>query len=420
MRIVRFFTVILLAGVVGYFIGVNKINFQWSNYHPHVEVQSKEPPPSVTHLDLTQFWTVLDKIESDYYDKSAIDSQKLLNGAISGMVSSLDDPYTVYLPPQENSDFKEGLAGQFSGIGAELGMDEKQIVIVAPLSGSPAEKAGVRAGDTIVQVNGEYVLGWTLQEAVDKIRGPKGTDVTLAILPKGSEKPKSVTIKRDTITINSVTTWTKPVSEVEHIKLTDSLKQNQKDKVAYIRLSQFGDNTNQEWLSVANKMSMELKKDPSIKGIILDLRNNPGGYLNDAVFISSEFLPMNAAVVKQDYGQDRINTLSVERNGLMLDVPLVILINKGSASASEIVAGAMRDHERATLVGETSFGKGTIQTAEDLGHGAGLHVTIAKWLTPNSNWVHKKGLTPDVEVELNSDEPERDTQLEKAIEVLVQ
>lgn len=420
MRIIRFFTVILLAGLAGYFIGVNKINFQWNNYRPHVEVMSKEPPSSVSQLDLTQFWTVLEKLETSYYDKSAIDSQKLLNGAIAGMVSSLDDPYTVYLPAEENTDFKEGLAGQFSGIGAELGMEEKQIVIVAPLAGSPAEKAGVKAGDTIVQVNDEYVVGWTLGEAVDKIRGPKGTEVTLAILPKGAERPKTVTIIRDTITINSVTTWTKPVSEVENITLTDTLKQNQSEKIAYIRLSQFGDNTNQEWLSVANKMSMDLKRDPLIQGIILDLRNNPGGYLNDAVFISSEFLPLNAPVVTQDYGQGQKNTLSVERNGLMLDVPLVILINKGSASASEIVAGAMRDHDRATLVGETSFGKGTIQTAEDLGRGAGLHVTIAKWLTPDEIWVHEEGLTPDVEVELNPDTPDRDTQLEKAIEILVQ
>lgn len=419
MRIIRFFTIILLAGVIGYFIGVNKIEYQWNNFHPQVKVTSKEPPPTVTHLDLSQFWTVLEKLESDYYDKSAIDSQKLLNGAISGMVGSLDDPYTVYLPPAQNTDFKEGLAGQFSGIGAELGMEDKQIIIVAPLAGSPAEKAGIKAGDAIVQVNNEYVLGWTLNQAVEKIRGPQGTKVALTILSKGAKEPKDLTIVRDTITINSVTSWTKPVKEVEHIKLTDTLKQHQADKVSYIRLSQFGDNTNQEWLTMANKLSMELKRDSSIKGIVLDLRNNPGGYLTDAVFVASEFLRVGLPVVVQDDGQGKQMTLSVERNGLMLDVPLVILINKGSASASEILAGAMRDHGRATLIGDTSFGKGTIQSAEDLGEGAGLHVTIAKWLTPDGVWVHKKGLTPDTQVSLNTSEPDRDTQLEKAIEELV-
>ena len=419
MRIIRFFTIILLAGVVGYFIGVNKIEFQWNNFQPHVEVTSKEPPPSVSTLDLSQFWTVLEKIESDYYDKSAIDSQKLLNGAISGMVESLDDPYTVYLPPQENTDFKEGLAGQFSGIGAELGKEEEQIVIVAPLAGSPAEKAGVKAGDTIVQVNNEYVIGWSLSEAVEKIRGPRGTEVALTLLPKSAKEPKTVKIVRDTITINSVTTWTKPVKEVENITLTNTLKNNQNEKVAYVRLSQFGDNTNQEWFTMANKLNMELQRDSSIQGVILDLRNNPGGYLNDAVFISSEFLHVNTAVVTQDYGGTKKMTLSVERNGLMMDVPLIVLINRGSASASEIVAGALRDHNRAILVGETSFGKGTIQTAEDLGQGAGLHVTVAKWLTPDGVWVHEKGLTPDIEVALNEEQPDRDTQLEKAIEELV-
>lgn len=420
MRIVRFFTVILLAGIVGYFIGVNKIDFQWANYRPHVEVTGKEPPPGVSKLDLTQFWTVLEKIETDYYDKSAIDSQKLLNGAITGMVGSLDDPYTVYLPPTQNSDFKQGLAGQFSGIGAELGMEEKQIVIVAPLAGSPAEKSGVKAGDAIVQVNNEYVLGWSLNQAVEKIRGPQGTKVALTILPKSAKETKVITIVRDTITVNSVTTWIKPVKEVDKITQTAILKQNPDEKVAYIRLSQFGDNTNQEWLTMANKLSMELKKDATIQGIVLDLRNNPGGYLTDAVFISSEFLKVGLPVVLQDDGQGRQGKLSVERNGLMVDVPLVVLINKGSASASEIVAGAFRDYDRAILIGDTSFGKGTIQSAEDLGQGAGLHVTIAKWLTPNGTWVHKKGLTPDLLVALLPDEPDRDTQLEKAIEELVQ
>lgn len=420
MRILRFFLVILIAGIIGYTIGVNKISLDWKGFKPQVQVASKEPPPSVQQLDMTKFWTVLQKIETGYYDKTAINSQKLLDGAIEGMVNSLDDPYTVYLPPTQNSDFKEGLAGQFSGIGAELGMENKQVIIVSPIDGSPAFKAGIKAGDAIVKVNDEYVNGWTLNKAVEKIRGPQGTKVALTILSKGATEPKTIDITRDTITIKSVTSWVKPIKDVENITQTTLLKNNANNKVAYIRLSQFGDLTNQEWLSLTNQLSMQLKQDKTIQGIVLDLRNNPGGYLTDAVFISSEFLKVGLPVVLQDDGTGVKGKLLVERQGLMLDVPLVVLINKGSASASEILAGAMRDHKRSQLVGEVSFGKGTIQNAEELGEGSGIHITIAKWLTPNGTWVHKKGLTPDVEVALDKDDPTRDTQLEKAIEVLIQ
>lgn len=419
MRIIRFFAVIIIAGLVGYYIGVTKIDLAWKNYQPHVVVTGKEPPASVSHIDFTKFWSVLQKVEENYYDKTAIDSQKLLDGAISGMVDSLEDPYTVYLPPVQNSDFKQGLAGEFSGIGAELDMKNKQIVIKAPLDGSPAEKVGLKPGDSILKINDEFTAGWNLVEAVEKIRGPKGTQVAITILRKDLKEPKEFKITRDTITIKSVTSWVRPIKEVENITLTETLKANQNDKVAYIRLSQFGDNTNKEWLELSNKLSLQLKQDTSIKGIVLDLRNNPGGYLTDAVFISSEFLKTGTPVVLQDNGKGKTGKLVVERNGLMLDTPLVILINKGSASASEILAGAMSDHGRALLIGETSFGKGTIQSAEELGSGSGLHVTIAKWLTPNGTWVHKKGLTPDVQVELSTKEPNRDTQLEKAIENLL-
>jgi carboxyl-terminal processing protease len=343
----------------------------------------------------------------------------MLDGAIAGMVDSLDDPYTVYLPPVQNTDFKQGLAGEFSGIGAELDIKDKQIIIKAPLDGSPAERAGVKSGDFILKVDDEFTTGWNLVEAVEKIRGPRGTEVALTLLQKDQKVPKVFKIQRDTITIKSVTSWVKPIKDVENITLSQTLKASQNNKVAYIRLSQFGDNTNKEWLELSNSLSLQLSNDKSIKGIVLDLRNNPGGYLTDAVFIASEFLKKGTPVVLQDDGNGKTGKLVVERNGLMLEVPLVILINKGSASASEILAGAMQDYDRAILVGETSFGKGTIQNAEDLGEGAGLHVTIAKWLTPNGTWVHKVGLTPEIKVELSTKEPERDIQLEKALEELL-
>lgn len=429
---------VLIAGIIGYYAGVNKVTLDWRNYHPIISVSSKEPPSNDQSLDMTKFWTVFDKVQSDYYDKKAIDPQKMLDGAITGMVNSLDDPYTMYLPPTQNSNFKQVLSGQFSGIGAELGLDEKQIIVVAPIDGSPAQKAGIKAGDAIIKVNDEFTQGWTLDQTVNKIRGPKGTQVALTVVHKNDKDAKKITITRDTITVKSVTSYVKPIDQIDTIQPTTT-KQNTKnsptptsaqqmitsgkDKIAYIRLSQFGDNTDQEWLSMSNSLALQMQKDKSIKGVILDLRNNPGGYVTDAVFIASEFLPVGTPVVTEDMGNSGKDTLYVKRSGLLLDVPLVVLINKGSASAAEIVAGSLRDAGRARLVGEQSFGKGTMQNAEDLGEGAGLHVTIARWLTPKGTWVgngkNGTGLTPDDVVSLNPKDPSLDTQLQKAVDDLV-
>jgi len=191
-------------------------------------------------------------------------------------------------------------------------------------------------------------------------------------------------------------------------------------EVAYIRLSQFGDNTNQEWLNLVNKLNVQVKAGKNVKGLILDMRNNPGGYLTDATFIASEFINQGLPVVLQeDSIPGNRKTINASRQGVFTNIPIVVLINKGSASASEIVAGALRDNNRAKLIGEISYGKGTIQQAEDLGGGAGIHITIAKWLTPSGIWVNGKGLSPDVSVVPNPKDPSVDTQLEKAIEVLV-
>lgn len=415
----RYILIVLIAGLLGYYIGVTKIAFDWKNFQPSVELTSKEPPASVMHGDFSMFWTVLEKLETTYYDKKAINQQKIIDGAISGMVSSLDDPYTMYLPPQQNNNFKQGLAGKFEGIGAELALKGKEVVVVSPLDGSPAQKAGIKAGDTILKVDEQIIAGMTLNQVVDKIRGPKGTEVQLTLLHKNDQSPTTVKIVRDTITVKSLTTWTKKIKDVEGINnKADELKANQDDKVVYIRLSQFGDSTNTEWLSLSNSIDRQLKSDSNIKGIVFDLRNNPGGYLTDAVYIASEFIKSGTAVMQEDRAQQRTE-FPVSGKGILTDVPVVVLINGGSASASEIVSGALRDHGRAKLVGEKSFGKGTIQQAEDLGGGAGIHITIAKWLTPNGTWVHGKGLEPDVKVELDKKDASHDVQLEKAIETLL-
>lgn len=413
--------IVLISLLVGYFFGVNKVNYEWNNYKPKLQIINKEPPNGVIAIDATPFWTVWEKLQTNYYDKSKLDTQKMLNGAINGMVSSVGDPFTMYLPPVQNNNFKQGLSGQFSGIGAELGTKDKQVIVISPLTGSPAEKGGIRAGDTILKVDGQSISGLSLSQAVEKIRGPKGTAVSLTILHKDETVSKEIKITRDTITVKSVDAWVKPVDCSVKCKTVDATKANpNSSSIAYIRLSQFGDNTNKEWQQVILDLNTKIKATKNVKGLVLDLRNNPGGYLTDATFIAAEFLNQGLSIVSQDDGTPvNKKTLYASRQGSLINIPIVVLINKGSASASEIVAGALRDNNRAKLVGETSFGKGTIQEAEDLGGGAGLHITIAKWLTPKGTWVNGEGLKPDFTVTPNTKDPSEDTQLEKAIEELV-
>jgi len=335
------------------------------------------------------------------------------------MVSSLNDPFSMYLPPTANTAFQQQISGQFAGIGAELGMQNGAVIVIAPLDGSPAEKAGIKAGDTILKVDKHIVSGVDLNVIVSEVKGPKGTPVTLTVLHKGAASPSVITIVRDTINVPSVFSWTKQVKDIDGINQTPLLKQHATDKVAYIRLSEFGEQSDTEWSKIVDTISSQMTKDKSLKGVVLDLRNNPGGLLTDAVYIGSEFIN-SGVIVQQDDGKGNITKLSVNRAGKLTTIPLVVIINGGSASASEIVSGALRDHKRAKLVGEQSFGKGTVQEALDMGNGAGLHVTIAKWLTPDGTWVHQKGLTPDVVVHLDPKNPSRDTQLEKGIETLLQ
>ncbi|MGA2967718.1 MAG: S41 family peptidase [Candidatus Levyibacteriota bacterium] len=427
-RTLQVMIVILIAFCVGYFFGVTRINLDWQNFKPVINVASKEPPPGVVSIDFNPFWTVWQSLETNYYDKSKLDQQKMLDGAITGMVGALGDPFTIYLPPVQNNDFKQGLAGQFSGIGAELGTKDKDIIVIAPLDGSPAEKDGIKAGDIILKVDGQSVVGADLSKVVTEIRGAKGTPVTLTV-QHASGKQVDIRIIRDIITVKSV------AMNIETANCDQNgCKNVSKDtcsgsgctEFAYIRLSQFGDSTNQDWANLVKGISSKINQDKNIKGVVLDLRNNPGGYLSDAQFIASEFLPQGNVVVNcvptcSDNNGVSQNQLTAQRQdqqqGLLIDpkIKVVVLINKGSASASEIVSGALRDNKRAILVGETSYGKGTVQQAQDLGGGAGLHVTVAKWLTPNGTWVNGKGLTPDVPVSLDPKNPAEDTQLEKAV-----
>ena len=419
LKTIQIIILIIVCFLSGYALGTRKVELSWKDYHPILNVQSRLPASTQT-LDMTLFNEIVSKVNSDYYDKSKVDTRKMLYGAISGMLGSLDDPYTSFFPPKQNDAFKTQMAGEFSGIGAELGTENNRIIVISPLDSSPAMKAGIKSGDAILKVNDDDTTGWTLAQAVDKIRGPKGTPINLTIQHEKEKTAKVVKVVRDTIKIDSVTSWVKPVTcDGTNCKPDPNCKGCA--SVAYLRISQFGDRTNDEWVSNTNKIVAEMKKNKNIKGVVLDLRNNPGGYLTDAVFIASEFID-SGVVVKQEDGAGQIMEMSVSRQGELLDTPLVVLINKGSASASEIVSGALRDHGRATLVGDNSFGKGTVQQAIDVDDGASIHLSVAKWLTPNGTWVHHKGLKPDVSVSFDQKKSEGqmlDNQLQTAISTLL-
>jgi len=375
--------------------------------------KSVVPTTNSKNIDFSMFWKVWDIVEKKYVDKKKVDPKKMYYGAIKGVVASLEDPYTFFLTPVENKQSKEGLEGKFEGIGAQLGMKDGRVVIIAPLKNSPAEKAGVLAGDYVMKVNNEVIAGMPLTQVVSKIRGDKGTKVSLTLYRNGEEVVFNVV--RDTIRVESVETRLD-----EKISTCSGLC----DTTAYLKLNQFGDGTVDEW---EQKVS-EIKKswnNGTIKGLVLDLRDNPGGYLESSVYLAGEFLEQGKLVVKQESTSYENKDYYVTRKGSLLDVPMTVLINGGSASAAEILSGALRDYKRARLVGEKSFGKGSVQEAMDLGDGMGLHLTVAKWILPKGDWINGKGIEPEVKVknvvpEGNTMSRENDAQLDKAVQMLIE
>jgi len=407
---------VFFIGTIGYKLGEQRA-FQGaaSLLKP---IRNAEQPVTQKFVDFSLFWDVWGRLQRYYIDAGNIDTQKMVWGAITGAVNSLDDPYTVFLPPKENQEFKEDLGGTFEGIGAQLGLQEGRIIIVAPLKGTPAERAGLKPFDWIIKVDGEETTNWTINQAVTKIRGQKGTTVKLMILHEKANEPEEIAIVRDGILVPSVEYWIKPVNTIAEISGTTSSARLRSDEVAYLKLSRFGDRTNEEWLKAVADISNTWKA-KNVKGLVFDLRNNPGGYLDGSVFIASEFIK-NGVIVTQTNSDGTKEDYVVDRKGQLLDVPLAVLINKGSASASEIVAGAIRDYDRGTLVGETSFGKGSVQTPQELSGGSSIHITTGKWLLPNGDWINKKGVTPQIEVSMNGGtEATSDAQLARAIEELL-
>jgi carboxyl-terminal processing protease len=410
-------TLLILAGGIGYRLGENHLSVGVSGDRSLI---LKSDTPKNVSVDFSLFWDVWDRVHRYYIDSSHIDNQKLFWGAISGMVNALDDPYTTFLPPQENTAFKQDLGGQFDGIGAELGEKENRIIVVAPLKKSPAEAAGIKPGDWILKVDNNDTLNWTTQQAVSRIRGQKGTKVVLQILHENTIKPLDISITRDTINVPSVDAWVKKPSEITEIQSVISgfsIVQSPK-YIAYISLSRFGDKLTEEWTAGIDSIIAAQTSGKNVAGLVFDLRNDPGGYLDGSVYIASEFLTKGVVVSQVNYDGTREDH-EVDRKGRMTDIPLVVLVNKGSASAAEIVSGALKDYKRATIVGETTFGKGSVQSPQDLSGGSSLHVTTGKWLTPKGNSISKIGITPDVEVKSDAVTATADAQLAKAVQILL-
>lgn len=400
---------VVLTLVVLVLVGVGSYRVGFDNALKSAKGDSK--------LDLSLMWTVKDKLQNNYLDKSKIVDTKMVYGAIVGLVQSLDDPYTVFLPPKENKSANEDLAGEFGGVGIQLGYKEKTLAVMAPLPKTPADKAGIKAGDLILKiVDKEKKLnrdttGIALDEAVNLIRGKIGSEVSLTLFREGKSGTFEVTMKRDNIVVPSI--------ELE-------IKESKGKKFAWIKLYKFSELIYAEWPEVVDKINAEKIKDgASFGGIILDLRNNPGGFLQASVLVASDFIK-DGVVVTQASANGQDQKYMVERGrGKLLNDKLVVLINGGSASASEILAGALKDYKRGKLVGEKSFGKGTVQSPMDFPDGSGIHITIAKWLLPSGKNIHGEGVMPDVEVKFVDNaavgEPKDkkiDNQLDKAIEVL--
>ncbi|MBZ0291129.1 MAG: S41 family peptidase [Anaerolineae bacterium] len=365
-------------------------------------------PPADATTVFEPFWQVYNLIEDQYVDPNnqPVTQAELVDGAISGMINALGDEFSGYMPPDVYQMQNEYLEGEFEGIGATIRTIEDEggsVEVVSVFPGSPAESAGIIAGDIFVAVNGEEVAGLTQSEIAFKVRGPEGTDV-------------QITMRRDDDLIDF--TLTRARIEIPNIEA-----HVEDGNIGYVRLYQFTADARQQLDEALTEIDANNRD-----GLILDLRGNPGGLLNSAIDIASAFVD-DSTVLIEDFGPDR-EPLTLETNGTYqgLDVPLVLLVDEGSASASELVAGALQDLGRATIIGETTFGKGTVQTWRELVNGAGVRLTIARWKTPDGHWIHSQGIKPDIEVIVNNgavandegtlDEPDTDLQLDAAIEFL--
>lgn len=353
-------------------------------------------PPE--EIDLSTFWETWNYLEENYMNAEAMDYEQMIYGAVSGMVNSLGDPYTSFFDPQESLRFQEDLSGEIEGVGMEVGLRGGVITVIAPLKETPAEKAGLWAGDQIIKIDQKTTYNMSLDEAVQMIRGPRGTEVTLTIWRPKDLEEKDFTLIREKIQIPSVE-W----------ELIDG-------NIAHLQIYNFHQGLSTDFQKVAT----EIIKSPA-EGIIVDLRNNPGGYLDVAIDVAGWFLPMGRLVAIEEFASGERQEFYAYGNAKLTPYPTLILVNSGSASGSEILAGALRDNRHLRIVGEKSFGKGSVQQTFPLRDGSMVKITIAKWLTPDGHLIDGVGLEPDITVELDLDkylELNQDSQLNKAVELL--
>lgn len=358
----------------------------------------------VVNADFSLFWEAIQATKDKYVNEEEFDDQELVYGAIRGALGTLEDPYTTFFSPSDAKKFEEDLEGAFGGIGAEIGIRNNEIVVIAPLKGNPAEEVGLKAGDKILKINDTATAGLTVEEAVKIIRGEPGTTVTLLIYREGFDEAKEFAITRRVIVV-------------------PTLDYEMKDgSVMYAHLYNF--NANAPGLFYEMGLNALVR---GAKGIVLDLRNNPGGFLDVATHLAGWFVDRGAVVVRERFRGGEETTLLANGNSALTKIPVVVIVNEGSASASEILAGALRDIRGATLVGEKTFGKGSVQEIENLKDGATVKITIAEWLTPSGAKIDGEGLAPDIEVKESNKEEDPastsrgeagDPQLEKALKVM--
>jgi len=334
------------------------------------------PPSGASSVDLSvieQAWSI---IHNDYVDKSKLNDTKLIGGAIRGMVEALSDPYTSYFDAETYKLSVTSLEGRFEGIGATVTMtDDKKVKIVAPIKGSPAEKAGIKTGDTILEIDGLSTEGLSLTEAIIRIRGPKGTTAKLLILHEGEKTPVEIPVVRAQIQVPSV-------------------ESEMRGDIAYITINQFSERTDIELSAVIGSLQGK-----GATGIVLDMRGNPGGVLDTVVSVASHFIESGVVVETVDNKGNR-DSLSVRRTDTLTSLPMVVLVDKNSASASEVLTGALQDYKRAVVAGTKTFGKGSVNILRQLKDGSGIYITTGRWLTPSGNLIEGKGITPDYEIEL--------------------
>ncbi|BCX16067.1 MAG: peptidase S41 [Candidatus Parcubacteria bacterium] len=367
--------------------------------------------PQKEGIDFSLFWEAWNVLKSKYVSQEKVsDDRSLLYGSIAGLLSSLKDPNTSFFSPEDAEKFSQDISGEFGGIGAEIGLNKDgQLIVITPLKGTPAEKAGLKPQDKILKINNENTFGLSVEEAVRKIRGPKGTVVTLTIFREGWEKEKDFSITRDIIQI--------PTLDFKTLNFEG--KEDKKGKIAYIKLNNFYEKAPSLFYQAALKAIFS-----QAEGIILDLRNNPGGYLEAAVNIGGWFIEKGKTIVVEEFRDKSQNETFVSRGpSIFKDVPTVVLINKGSASASEILAGALKENNGAIIMGEKSFGKGTVQELVNLSDQSMLKITVAYWLTPQGHRIDQNGIEPDIELkspqENEKEEFDTDSWIKEATQVLV-